>query len=40
MYGEIARQVNTDATGTPENHVIVDDFFDIARPIVNPPPVF
>jgi hypothetical protein len=40
MYGEIARQVNTDATGTPDNHVIVDDFFDIARPIVNPPPVF
>lgn len=38
LTGEVARQVNTDVVGTIEDYEIVDDFFDIARPIVTPYP--
>lgn len=34
MWGEIAREVDTDVVGTVDNYTIVEDYFDIPRPIV------
>lgn len=40
LYGVLGRQVDTTAIGTSDNYTTVDDYFDIARPIAVPTPIF